>query len=540
MQFRGVLDMNSRVAALVNRFKARQVVSTSVMLITLTLGILIGTVLSRSGVRGNSDNAAGAALGPVQSPQQLSSSFAQVTKKLAPAVVNISSETNAKKARRPRRGAQNGQGGQGGDDPFRDFFDRFFGGGGGGDDGEGIDPEIGRGRAVGSGVILDKSGYIVTNFHVVENADRIRVKLKDDEPGMQHDARIVGSDKETDLAVIKIDPPKDRPLAIAELGDSEAMSIGDWVLAIGSPFGLDETVTAGIVSAKGRNLNRNFQSFIQTDAAINPGNSGGPLVNMSGQVIGINTAIFTQTSGYQGVGFAIPSNTVHDIYNQLISSDHRVARGSIGVEFTAQQNAALGRVYGVKGGVTISGVKAGTPAEKAGLQMGDTITSINGKPVSNGDELVNIISAVRPGGKIDVAYIRNGESKKATVGVADRTKLFTETAADDKEDPVVQSKPAPSRLGISVRSLTPELAERMGVDEGKGVLVTEVKADSFAEDIGMTARDVVLQVNRQPVNSEADFQKITGQLKPGQDVAFLVHRGRGPNSGNVFLSGTLP
>ncbi len=233
--------MNSRVAALVNRFKARQVVSTSVMLITLTLGILIGTVLSRSGVRGNSDNAAGAALGPVQSPQQLSSSFAQVTKKLAPAVVNISSETNAKKARRPRRGAPNGQqGGQGGDDPFRDFFDRFFGGGGGGDDGEGIDPEIGRGRAVGSGVILDKSGYIVTNFHVVENADRIRVKLKDDEPGMQHDAHIVGSDKETDLAVIKIDPPKDRPLAIAELGDSEAMSIGDWVLAIGSPFGLDE------------------------------------------------------------------------------------------------------------------------------------------------------------------------------------------------------------------------------------------------------------------------------------------------------------
>ena len=363
--------MNSRFAAMVGRLKARRVVSTVVVLATLTLGILIGTVLSRSGVKGNSDTAAGAPLPPAQSAQQLSNTFGQVSKRIGPAVVNINSETASKVRRRApsRRGGNPG----GGDDPFQDFFDHFFGGqpggggGGGGDDGLQGPPDAGRSRAVGSGVILDTNGLIVTNFHVVENADRIRVKLKDDPPGVLHDAKVIGSDQETDLAVIKIDPPSDRPLVKASLGDSESMGVGDWVLAIGSPFGLEETVTAGIVSAKGRSINpgRTFQSFIQTDAAINPGNSGGPLVNMSGEVIGINTAIFTQSYGYQGVGFAVPSNTVRDIYNQLISASHKVARGSIGVEFNAQPSPALARIYGLKGGVVISGVLPGTPAEKS-------------------------------------------------------------------------------------------------------------------------------------------------------------------------------
>ena len=526
--------MNSRVAALFGRFKAQRVVSIVVVMATLTLGILIGTVLSRSGVKGNSEAAVGAPLPAVQSPQQLSSMFGEITRKLAPAVVNISSDTTPRSRRRtPQRR---------GDDPFQDFFDRFFGGGGD-DGGPGI-PDAGRSRSVGSGVILDAGGFIVTNFHVVENADRIRVKLKDDPPGVLHDARVIGSDKETDLAVIKIDPPRDRPLVKAELGDSETMGVGDWVLAIGSPFGLEETVTAGIVSAKGRNINpaRAFQSFIQTDAAINPGNSGGPLVNLSGQVIGINTAIFTQSYGYQGVGFAIPSNTVHDVYNQLISSDHKVARGSIGVQFNAQANPALARVYGGGRGVTLSGVQQGTPAEKAGLQLGDTITAVNGKEVNTGDELVNMISAIKPGNKVDITYVRDGKEKKVAINVADRNKLFGDNSSsqDNNDDDASDAKPGRSKLGVAVRSMTPEMAERTGVAEGKGVQVTEVKPDSFVDDVGMLVGDVILEVNRQPVNTESQFQKVVSQFKSGQDVVFLVHRGRGANGGNVFLSGTLP
>ena len=228
---------------------------------------------------------------------------------------------------------------------------------------------------------------------------------------MTYDATVIGVDKETDLAVIKIDAKKSLPAA--KMGNSDSMTVGDWVLAIGSPFGLEETVTAGIVSARGRNIvpQRQFQSFIQTDAAINPGNSGGPLVNMAGEVIGINTAIYTSGGGYQGVGFAMPSNTVVQVYNQLISPDHKVSRGSIGVEFNAIVNPAVQRVYGVSSGVTIANVTPNGPAQKAGLQTGDTIVSVNGKTVATGDELVAEISAIKPGTTAKIGYVRNGKSE---------------------------------------------------------------------------------------------------------------------------------
>jgi serine protease Do len=300
-------------------------------------------------------------------------------------------------------------------------------------------------------------------------------------------------------------------------------------------------VTAGIVSAKGRNINpaRSFQSFIQTDAAINPGNSGGPLVNMNGEVIGINTAIFTQSFGYQGVGFALPSNTVRDVYEQITKNpDHRVSRGSIGVEFNAQPNPAMERTYGK--GVTISNVRPDTPAEKAGLQTEDTITAVNGKPVKSGDELVSLISATKPGNKIALSVMRNGKPKEISVTVADRAKLFgerTETA----DESTSEGESSPAKLGINVRSLTQEQAEQLGITGGtKGVLVTEVKPDSFADDIGVQRGYVLLKVNGRPVNSEEEFRKATSQLKSGQDVVFLVRTGRGQNAGNVFLSGTLP
>jgi len=276
--------MNSRFAALVARIRAQRMLSALAILFTLAVGILIGTVLSRSGVKGNSTPSDATLLPAMQSPQQLSNTFGQVAKAIEPAVVNVSTESNPKPRTRGRnRNPNRGQQPNGGDDPFQDFFDRFFGGQqqgpGGGDDDQGANPFQGgpgggRQRSLGSGVILSANGYIVTNFHVVDKADRIRVKLFDEPVGTLHDAKVVGVDRETDLAVIKIEPPKDHQLTPARLGDSDKMSVGDWVLAVGSPFDLEATVTAGIVSAKGRNLpgGRQFQSFIQTDAAINPGN----------------------------------------------------------------------------------------------------------------------------------------------------------------------------------------------------------------------------------------------------------------------------
>ena len=390
--------MDSRESAFLARLKANRWAYTLTILVTLSLGILIGTVISY-GVKGKEGQKTSDATPlTIPAPQQLSNAFSQISKQLEPSVVNINTESTIKNPHRrggrvrpnPDQEDPGDQGGGGDDTPFQDFFDKFFGGQGGQDAG------TIRQRSLGSGVIVDPKGYIVTNRHVVEKADRIRVKLQSEPEGAPgHDAKLVGMDQETDLAVIKIDV--DHALPAAKIGNSDGMQVGDWVLAIGSPFGLQETVTAGIVSAKGRNIvpNRQFQSFIQTDAAINPGNSGGPLVNMAGEVIGINTAILTETSSYAGVGFAMPSNTVAQVYNQLIGPDHRVARGSIGIEFAAQPNPAIARIYG--SGVTVSNVVSGSPAEQAGLKIGDTITAVDGKELKTGDDLVGDIASRKPG-----------------------------------------------------------------------------------------------------------------------------------------------
>jgi serine protease Do len=320
------------------------------------------------------------------------------------------------------------------------------------------------------------------------------------------------------------------------------MQVGDWVLAVGSPFGLQATVTAGIVSAKGRNIvpGRQFQSFIQTDAAINPGNSGGPLVNMAGEVIGINTAILTDTNAYAGVGFALPSNTVASVYNQLIGPEHRVSRGSIGIEFNAQENPAIARVYGVNSGVTISNVVAGSPAEQAGLKVGDTITSVDGKPVKNGDELVGDIAGRKPGAKVSLGLIRNGKKQDTTVTVADRAKLFASRLGEE-EDSSDSTAPKESKLGLSVRAVTPDIADRLDIPAANGVIVQDVKPGSFADDTGLSRGDVILEINKQTVNNEDDFNRVSSTLKSGQDVVFLVRqRGAGSQDGTIFLAGTLP
>jgi serine protease Do len=522
------------------RMKDHPWVYTFSIVATLALGILIGSVIS-FGVKGKEGQKSSDATPlTIPSPKQLSTAFSQIAKQLGPSVVNINTESTIKSPHR-RRGQNPDDDDSGGGDNgngMDDFFNRFFGGPGG-QSPFGGDGSI-RERSLGSGVVVDSKGYILTNRHVIEKADRIRVRLQDDPPGVQHDARVIGEDQETDLAVIKID--LDRSLPAAKLGNSDGMQVGDWVLAIGSPFGQVGTVTAGIISAKGRDIvpQRQFQTFIQTDAAINPGNSGGPLVNMDGEVIGINTAILSETNAYAGVGFSLPSNTVAEVYNQLIGPEHRVTRGSIGIMFDAVENPAITRVYGAGTGVTISSVVPGSPADQAGLKVGDTIVTVDGQKVSKGSELVADIASRKPGAKVQLGFLRNGKKEDATVTIADRSKLFAARLNED-EGENDESTPKQSKFGLTVRKLTPEMADRLDMPAGKGVIVQDVKPNSFAEDINLGRGDVILEVNKQPVNSEEDFARIESSLKSGQDVVFLVRpRGSSRQDGTIFVAGTLP
>jgi serine protease Do len=524
--------------AMWQRMKAHRWAYTLSILATLSVGILIGTVISY-GVKGKEGQQKSDATPlSMPSPQQMSNTFSQIAKQLEPSVVNINTESTIKNVHR-RRGGQDDEGQDGEDGGMDDFFKHFFGapGGPGAPGGQG-DNSI-REKSLGSGVIVDPKGYIVTNRHVVEKADRIRVRFEDDPPGVQHEAKVIGTDDETDLAVIKVE--LDRSLPAAKMGNSDSMQVGDWVLAVGSPFGLSETVTAGIVSAKGRDIVplRQFQTFIQTDAALNPGNSGGPLVNMNGEVIGINTAILSETNAYAGVGFALPSKTVVDVYNQLTGPEHRVTRGSIGITFDAVENPAIMRVYGAGSGVTVSSVVAGSPADQAGLKVGDTITLIDGKKVAKGAELVADIASRKPGSKANLGFLRNGKQQDTTVIIADRAKLFAGRLGDT-QDSGDESAPKQSKFGVTVRKVTPEMADRLDLPQGKGVIVQDVKPSSFADDVNLGRGDIILEVNKQPVNSEEEFAKVESSLKSGQDVVFLVRqRGSTRQDGTIFLAGTL-
>jgi len=528
--------MNARDSAW-GKLRAQRWASTLGVLLTLAVGILIGTVISFS-VRGQEKNTANDAQQlTIPSPRQLSTEFSRIAKQIEPAVVNINTEGTVKHPAvrgRPKSGNPD-EDNSPEDSPFQDFFDRFFGGQGGAPQG------TVRTRSLGSGVIVDPRGYIVTNRHVVEGADRIRVKLPEDPDGSPgRDAKVIGTDQETDLAVIKIETSK--PLPSAKLGNSDGLGVGDWVLAVGSPFGLNATVTAGIVSYVGRNIPGapQFQSFIQTDAAINPGNSGGPLVNMDGQVVGINTAIMTGGQGYEGVGFALPSNTVAQVYNALIGPEHKVVRGSIGVQFQALSNPAVARVYGNgQNGVTIGEVIAGGPADQAGMKLGDTIVTVDGKPVKNGDALVADIASRKPGSKANIGFLRNGKQQTANLTIASRSKIWGSRLGLEGEEGAEEAQPQESKLGLTVQNLTADMAQRLSIP-AKGVVVSDVKSGSPADDWGISRSDVLLEMNRQPINNEDDFRKLTSNLKSGQDVVFYVRSGRGRTAGTAYLGGTLP
>ena len=512
--------------------------------VTVALVLVIGTVLTYTARANNVDSTDAPQLS-VPAVHQHDNDFNRVAKAVEPTVVNINTESTIKNPHqgmhRMPKGPNDNQG-EGGDNGMQDWFDRFFGQQNpGDDDGQGA-PGGGdmTAQSLGSGVIVSASGYIITNFHVVDKADRIRVSLMGEPATVSYPAKVIGTDRETDLAVIKIDVA--HPLPYAKLGNSDSMQVGDWVLAIGSPFGLKSTVTAGIVSAKGRNIvpGRQFQSFIQTDAAINPGNSGGPLVDMDGEVIGINTAIYTESSGYQGVGFAMPSNTIAQVFNQLVSPSHKVERGSIGITFSAETSPAVTRMYGGGKGVIVQDVTPGGPAAQAGLKPGDSITTVAGKTITAGDELVAEVSSHHPGEKLKIGYLRNGKQEEATVTVADRQKLFGAQlgTADDESE---QQQPKESKFGITVKPVPDAAAKRLNLQPNQGVIVDEVKPGSFAESVQLSRGDVILEINKLPVSDPSSFAKIEAGLKSGQDVVFVVRQaGEGRESINSFLGGTLP
>jgi serine protease Do len=431
---------------------------------------------------------------------------------------------------------QPGQGqGQGN---FQDFFNHFFGGQvpdqEGGEDGQVRE-------SLGSGFIVDSKGYIITNNHVVDKADKIFVKLSTD-PDNQDEgrpARVIGVDKATDLAVIKIETST--PLPIVKLGNSDTAQVGDWVEAIGSPFALSQTVTAGIISAKNRTIepgaSGQFQHFIQTDAAINPGNSGGPLLNMNGEVIGVNTAIYTQSAGYQGIGFAMPSNTVADIYNDLISPTHKVTRGSIGIQFRQGLSGAVNRVYGFKNGVLVQEVQPGGPAEKAGLKPGDVITTIDGRSIKDGDDLVNEIASRRPGSTVRLGYARDGKQADTTVTIGDRDKVFAELTGQQPEaNPDDKGDVGEAKLGIVVREVSASTAAKL---HASGVVIQSVRSGSFADLQGLEPGLVIVRVNKQATATKEQFDGVVGKLKSGDDVVFEIMDPRRPNQGINYVGGTL-
>jgi len=545
--------------SLFDKFRRQKLLSFTMILFTLSVGVVIGTVISSGVKAARSDYAAPDATPLViPSPVQLSTTFSQIAKMAGPSVVNISTTYLPKTAaRQPGNGTgrrrqqvappdddQGGQGGQGGsgNGGMDDFLYKFFGGS---PFGGGSPQESQRGEALGSGVVVDRNGYVLTNNHVVDKADRIQVKFMGD--STEYAAKLVGVDAATDLAVIKVEGKHDFiPLKI---GNSDAVQVGDWALAIGSPLGFEATVTAGIISAKERTMKDDptmqLQHFLQTDAAINPGNSGGPLLDMRGEVVGINTAIASRSGGYQGIGFALPINTAAGVYNQIIKNG-KVTRGSIGIQFTPSDDARdLLKANGVTEGVFVQTVREGGPSDKAGMKDGDIILSLNGKPLTNGDQLVDTVTATPIGQAVELTVQRDGKRLNLHVIVGNLAQIFPDTFGNGSEPESAKESATALDFGMNIKPVTAGMRDSMGLTENGGVVIDTVEPASFAEDIGLAQGDVLVAINRQAVNSVDDVKRIRGTLKPGAAVEFKVlHRTRAGRASSdwqtVFRAGTLP
>ena len=528
------------IKLILGKLGQRKLLSSTLVLFTLAIGIVIGTVIS-GGVDAarKSQRASDAKLLEIPEAVPVENEFSKIAKQVRPSVVNIQVEFRERQPQRSERRARPDE-----SNP-EDFFRRFFGMPEGPFRGSPMPPERRRRPGEGSGVIVDENGYIITNNHVVADADRIRVRLFNGNE-KRYDAKLIGTDAETDLAVIKIDVGNKLPAA--KIGNSDAIDVGDWAIAVGSPFGFRETVTVGIISAKSREVggvSRPFQKFLQTDAAINPGNSGGPLLNIRGEIIGINTAIVSRTGGYEGLGFSLPSNIAVDVYNQIVQHG-KVARGSIGISFQSNQSPALLRSYGAKdGGVLVGEVIADGPSEDAGMQQEDVIIEINGMPVTNGDQLIDVVAATPVESTVPIVVIRDGERKTLNVKVADRAELFSKNAGLTPGPSDEEEQEAEVMFGFSVSNLSAAERERLSYELSEGVLVTEVEQGSFADDIGLRPNHIVVAINRKAIKRVADIESAQIGIKAGDDVAVKVMRRTVGSNGQVgwtpqYLAGVLP
>ncbi len=426
-------------------------------------------------------------------------SFTDLAKRLKPSVINIRS---TKLIKHPGRGFGAPFGPK---SPFRDFFgdeffERFFGD---------VPPKEFPQKSLGSGFIIDEQGYILTNNHVIEKAEEIKVILSDEK---EFDAEVVGRDPKTDIALIKIETTK--PLEPVKMGDSGKLRVGEWVIAIGNPFGLEHTVTAGIVSAKGRVIGSGpYDDFIQTDASINLGNSGGPLINMRGEVVGINTAII---AGGQGIGFAIPINMAKEILSQL-KEKGEVTRGWLGV-MIQKVTPELAKQFDLEkaAGALVSQVMDDSPAEKAGIEREDIIIEFDQKKINQMRELPRIVANTPVGKRVEVKVIRQGKERKLSVVVGE---LKEEKVAKAEERLAAEKE-----LGLTVQELTPEIAKHLGISERSGVLVSEVKAGSPAQRAGIRRGDVIKEIDRQPIEDLKAYKQQMAKLKEKGDILMLIQR----------------
>lgn len=489
----------------------RRRIAAALLVIGVIAGVAISAQLNWIQHAGSAENA------PLSTPAGPTQNFASLAKAAMPAVVNVST-TRVVHSPGPEGGGENAG-------PFNDpFFRRFFG-----------DeffrrfqaPRERREAALGSGVIVSSDGLIVTNNHVVEKADQIKVLLSD---RREFVGKVIGTDPPTDIAVIKIDA---KNLPALPWGDSDTLQVGEFVLAVGNPFALNSTVTMGIVSAVGRaNVGiADYEDFIQTDAAINPGNSGGALVNTRGELIGINTAIFSESGGYMGIGFAVPANMAHTVMTSLIKNG-KVTRGWLGVS-VQDINQDLAKQFGLNEakGALVSEVLPNSPAAAAGVKVGDVVTAIDGKPVDSAAVLRNAVAQSPVGKNISLEVLRNNRRESLNVKIAERPK---EMAQREPQNPGGQHEPEqPSALaGIAVQDLTPDAIRELGLAPGtRGVVVTNLVPSSPAAAAGVQPGDVIVEVNRQPVRSVADLKRIASKLKEKDSALLLINR----QGGRVFL-----
>lgn len=443
--------------------------------------------------------------------------FRQAAKKATPAVVFVEVEKSVRASQNPQFS-----------DPFDffgdDFFERFFGQQprrNQGPNGDQDRRQLQRGQ--GSGFVISTDGYILTNNHVVADADLITVKLSDER---KLKAKVIGTDPPSDVAVIKVDA---EDLPALSVGNSDVLQVGDWVIAVGSPFGLTQTVTAGIVSAKGRSQlnigNIQFQDFIQTDAAINPGNSGGPLLNLKGEVVGINTAIASRSGGYMGIGFAIPINMAVAIKDQLLDKGS-VTRGYLGLlPQDLTQDLAESFDIDTSEGVLVAQVEPDTPADKAGLKRGDAIVEFDGEQITGETQFRNLVALTTPGKKVSIVVIRDGKRKSLEATIGDRGELMPEASGAQEIQPEGEVL---DDIGLGVQMLTDELADQLGYEEKEGVIVTQVEPGSSASRAGIRQGTLILEANRQKIKNVKTFVSALAESSETRKALLLVRLPRSP------------